>query len=145
MLLLYCKNTKLKAIHNKGCKFIVCLPVVAILQKYKIESNSQPYMRLKFLISVVAILQKYKIESNSQLFLYVKMFFRRCCYTAKIQNWKQFTTNKLSDINAHGLLLYCKNTKLKAIHNQHLVLYLYTSVVAILQKYKIESNSQHSK
>ena len=89
-------------------------------------------------------------------------------YTAKIQNWKQFTTLACNSCNAWCCVLHCKDTKLKAIHNdylfrqknQHVVFYTakiqnwkqFTTnpqtklqvqqLCFTLQRYKIESNSQ---
>ncbi len=60
--------------------------VVAILQKYKIESNSQQMYDFEIIGNVVAILQKYKIESNSQPITFTINPPLCCCYTAKIQN-----------------------------------------------------------
>ena len=65
--LCYCKDTKLKAIHNK--KMIV---------------------------------------NKKQFVVYA---------TAKILNWKQFTTLKIKRVDKYCCLCYCKDTKLKAIHN----------------------------
>ena len=89
-------------------------------------------------------------------------------YTAKIQNWKQFTTSDVVITSSLGCVLHCKDTKLKAIHNfdeigedvANVVFYTakiqnwkqFTTELSTamssrmlcftLQRYKIESNSQ---
>ena len=39
----HCKDTKLKAIHNSAYTSILRMVLCFTLQRYKIESNSQPY------------------------------------------------------------------------------------------------------
>ena len=139
-------------------------------------------------------LQRYKIESNSQLLIFIRHFFISCVshckdtklkaihnvplviakvgvvvfHTAKIQNWKQFTTNGYTfwyseqlcftlqrykiESNSQLLVgpsrlvrccvLHCKDTKLKAIHNQQVRPCNANKLCFTLQRYKIESNSQ---
>ena len=118
LLLLICKDTKLKAIHNLLELVIIIFPVVAYMQRYKIESNSQH-------------ISTYQTLSEG------------CCLYAKIQNWKQFTTYLWLAFQYFLLLLICKDTKLKAIHNNPENMQKNALVVAYMQRYKIESNSQH--
>ena len=68
------------------------MKVVAYMQRYKIESNSQPSGKSDIKSSVVAYMQRYKIESNSQHTIIDAKINDCCCLYAKIQNWKQFTT-----------------------------------------------------
>ena len=82
----------MKAIHNFADGILTVLGVVAYMQRYKIESNSQQQ------------------KTNNKT-------MRGCCLYAKIQNWKQFTTSGTSGRNGTRLMLICKDTKLKAIHN----------------------------
>ena len=63
-------------------------------------------------------LQRYKIESNSQP--YQRPWYDYLC-----------------------CVLHCKDTKLKAIHNEYLWKLLQLELCFTLQRYKIESNSQH--
>ena len=63
-------------------------------------------------------------------------------YTAKIQNWKQFTTWLTVLTVSHCCVLHCKDTKLKAIHNSLTILVFLMRLCFTLQRYKIESNSQ---
>ena len=63
-------------------------------------------------------LQRYKIESNSQ---------------------HPEQTNNIFN----GCVSHCKDTKLKAIHNQRGDLRINALLCFTLQRYKIESNSQH--
>ena len=114
-----CKDTKLKAIHNHLTNQILQNLLCFTMQRYKIESNSQLTMptfiapeccvspckdtKLKAihnyktvpcpLFKLCFTMQRYKIESNSQprmVFLFQSM----------------------------GCVSPCKDTKLKAIHNE---------------------------
>ena len=113
------------------------------LQRYKIESNSQlekcgsivsvscvlhckdtklkaihnSVKRITALSKLCFTLQRYKIESNSQLLVGPSRLVR-CC------------------------VLHCKDTKLKAIHNQQVRPCNANKLCFTLQRYKIESNSQ---
>ncbi len=68
---------------------------------------------------LVAICQRYKLESNSQLLMILTVI-------------------------AVGWLRYVKDTNLKAIHNVLVVVLALSVLVAICQRYKLESNSQHA-
>ena len=121
--------------------YSLCLP----MQRYKFESNSQLWRRvtksvtvvftyakiqiwkqfttIRHLVCVLALLclpmQRYKFESNSQL---IPLSSVRLCVVftyAKIQIWKQFTTNRKKPQIRGGCVYLCKDTNLKAIHNPH--------------------------
>ena len=167
---LHCKDTKLKAIHNYTkihTKITIVVFYTAKIQNWKQFTTEGVFYR--GFCELCFTLQRYKIESNSQL---CTSFSDKalCCvlhckdtklkaihntselcqrkdgvvfYTAKIQNWKQFTTISAEDVAAAGLcftlqrykiesnsqqvsqktfllvccVLHCKDTKLKAIHN----------------------------
>ena len=114
----HCKDTKLKAIHNCCRRIIRILRCVSHCKDTKLKAihNLQPYTYKR---GVVVF------------------------HTAKIQNWKQFTTNAVWLISGRmlcftlqrykiesnsqqnsrksnkstGCVSHCKDTKLKAIHN----------------------------
>ena len=114
------------------------------LQRYKIESNSQPCVQCTpCAIRCVSHCKDTKLKAihnkTIDLFLLPWVVF----HTAKIQNWKQFTTieggitlikklcftlqrYKIESNSQHYILWtcktqccvsHCKDTKLKAIHN----------------------------
>ena len=139
------KDTNLKAIHNTHHLFLFFSWLYYPIQRYKFESNSQHMMQILVMAEVVLSdtkiqiwkqfttclpissivltlyypIQRYKFESNSQL-------WRRNCKTyfvvlsdTKIQIWKQFTT--VIDLCILDGVLYYP-----------------------IQRYKFESNSQHT-
>ena len=89
---LHCKDTKLKAIHNRTGEHSLTIKLCFTLQRYKIESNSQLLSLFFFDEPLCFTLQRYKIESNSQL-------------------------NGTLEFHVMSCVLHCKDTKLKAIHN----------------------------
>ena len=62
-------------------------------------------------------MQRYKFESNSQQFMVSIIRFSVVFTYAKIQVWKQFTTVGCLDIAIISCVYLCKDTSLKAIHN----------------------------
>ena len=101
--------------------FYDCLPrslMLLIVQRYKNESNSQPFRRVLFSLMdafdsskiqkwkqfttelnltkkqvlMLLIVQRYKNESNSQLFTLLFLNTNDAFDSSKIQKWKQFTT-----------------------------------------------------
>ena len=140
----HCKDTKLKAIHNVPPTVPPTVPVVFHTAKIQ---NWKQFTTHGFIIGILSVLcftlQRYKIESNSQLPVILATSGLVVFHTAKIQNWKQFTTNltparltkslcftlqrykiesnsqqKLSGFQfLRGCVSHCKDTKLKAIHN----------------------------
>ena len=100
------------------------------LQRYKIESNSQHiFDDDKQHIGCVLHCKDTKLKAIHNHRYANNNWLRVVFYTAKIQNWKQFTT----DYGIWNLwwrcVLHCKDTKLKAIHNQILSLSLLLLVV----------------
>ena len=90
----HCKDTKLKAIHNQsGTEKISALVVfhTAKIQNWKQFTTSQGSLVKRLLLCFT--LQRYKIESNSQQPFHLELM-RVCCVS------------------------HCKDTKLKAIHNE---------------------------
>ena len=167
---LHCKDTKLKAIHNYSSRLADRPRVVfytAKIQNWK-QFTTQNYNTMMWRM-LCFTLQRYKIESNSQRDNFNKYRRESCVlhckdtklkaihnvwgqgcsvgqvvfYTAKIQNWKQFTTHSNNcacylqlcftlqrykiesnsqlavDVLSAAIscVLHCKDTKLKAIHN----------------------------
>ena len=166
----HCKDTKLKAIHNIytwGYPYIFVVFHTAKIQNWKQFTTHWFAFRCSY--SLCFTLQRYKIESNSQL-PWSLSYTGRCCvshckdtklkaihnmwqchlmtrfvvfHTAKIQNWKQFTTlcdtfisfdllcftlqrykieSNSQQISVSwntfiSCVSHCKDTKLKAIHN----------------------------
>ena len=140
-----CKDTNLKAIHNRSLAIFQVLFVVAIVAKIQIwKQFTTALTQLWWTTPLLLSLQRYKFESNSQHMTCSSDHVLRCCYrckdtnlkaihnrdspisttlvvvaiVAKIQIWKQFTTCWQS---------YCARYKL----------------LLSLQRYKFESNSQH--
>ena len=189
-----CKDTNLKAIHN----FMECVPydykLCLPMQRYKFESNSQRLVDYSSVYIVVFTyakiqiwkqfttytlscswrsrlclpMQRYKFESNSQQ-VTAKTTAKTVVFTyAKIQIWKQFTTISQALPPTSGCVYLCKDTNLKAIHNNKNKNKICASVVFTyakiqiwkqfttgvdksahgvplclpMQRYKFESNSQ---
>ena len=91
----HCKDTKLKAIHNEWRCFWLLWRVVfhtAKIQNWKQFTTSTIFLVLSG--ELCFTLQRYKIESNSQLLFCYYSFCHVVFHTAKIQNWKQFTTGR---------------------------------------------------
>ena len=141
---LHCKDTKLKAIHNTSPQevtislvvfytakiqnwkqfttiihlFIINQRLCFTLQRYKIESNSQRFLGYWPCTSCCVLHCKdTKLKAIHNSFVFHKQSMLVVFYTAKIQNWKQFTT------------LWSQNVR-------------YAPLCFTLQRYKIESNSQ---
>ena len=141
---LSCKDTHLKAIHNDALVHLCQHPVVFYLAKIHIWKQFTTSLLVSFASFLLfSILQRYTFESNSQPVALWLVAALRC-------------------------FLSCKDTHLKAIHNTHLGIYLFFSVVfylakihiwkqfttkirsertrqllfSILQRYTFESNSQ---
>ena len=189
----HCKDTKLKAIHNSLVCFPLFLFVV--FHTAKIQNWKQFTTTVKFVLyrqMLCFTLQRYKIESNSQhvtmpsddkiccvshckdtklkaihnFVRYFYFFWLVVFHTAKIQNWKQFTTNlrKLKHlyqlcftlqrykiesnsqpinnniIIINSCVLHCKDTKLKAIHNA--TFYVATIKLVVFYTAKIQNWKQ---
>ena len=137
------KDTNLKAIHNSICSHCLWMRLYYPIQRYKFESNSQlsasspsspsgciiryKDTNLKAIHNVVALnpklfalyypIQRYKFESNSQQ-------FNRACLLCP------------------GCIIRYKDTNLKAIHNNLLVVDAVLMLYYPIQRYKFESNSQ---
>ena len=140
----YCKDTILKAIHNRLSGRLFCAIVVTDIAKILFwkQFTTETY-KLADGRKLSLILQRYYFESNSQPFL-------NCAITLNCCHW------------------YCKDTILKAIHNNEYAEVLKNNVVTdiakilfwkqfttcclfttwwfelslILQRYYFESNSQ---
>ena len=126
------------------------------LQRYKIESNSQllwiGYVKQ---VCCVSHCKDTKLKAIHNLSEAVKSAQKVVFHTAKIQNWKQFTTTlqktshhvvlcftlqryKIESNSQHldeavirftGCVSHCKDTKLKAIHNYLCVIHTVYHVV----------------
>ena len=178
----HCKDTKLKAIHNTfalrqitalvvfhtakiqnwkqftthGSKGRTCQPLCFTLQRYKIESNSQRKPSVKRQANgCVSHCKDTKLKAIHNYWTYRVAKAEVVFHTAKIQNWKQFTTYvhdlrigtmlcftlqryKIESNSQHILIFYffifccvshCKDTKLKAIHNKFISILLPKDVV----------------
>ena len=139
------------------------------LQRYKIESNSQPlYVTCLPNASCVLHCKDTKLKAIHNKTLGWYCLSTVVFYTAKIQNWKQFTTTFVKHLGNISCVLHCKDTKLKAIHNATggwatlttvvfytakiqnwkqftttlFVPHMFNMLCFTLQRYKIESNSQ---
>ena len=110
-------NHKLKAIHNCERKRSRKWKGVSKIVKSQIESNSQPQ------------------EEPA----WIKM---GCVKDRQITNWKQFTTQVLTAMDALAVCQRSSNHKLKAIHNPARWLILPIGGVSKIVKSQIESNSQ---
>ena len=139
------------------------------LQRYKIESNSQQRTLSSYPHRhCVLPCKDTKLKAIHNSSRICSTFCSIVFYPAKIQNWKQFTTINLNISYVLYCVLPCKDTKLKAIHNDYkyfdngfaIVFYpakiqnwkQFTTLTPLcsnglklcftLQRYKIESNSQ---
>ena len=139
-----CKDTNLKAIHNRLEYNITTDTVVFTYAKIQIWKQFTTYTkRIVGYQELCLPMQRYKFESNSQLDVAICKTFRRCVYLckdtnlkaihndsihvfnrifvvftyAKIQIWKQFTTMTTSNKISYSCVYLCKDTNLKAIHN----------------------------
>ena len=93
----------------------LCLP----MQRYKFESNSQPsHIHYVVDIGCVYLCKDTNLKAIHNLIV-CKLLRKIVVFTyAKIQIWKQFTTGS-SWWFFHPCCVYlCKDTNLKAIHNQ---------------------------
>jgi len=183
----------LKAIHN--VLFVGAISCIVVVQRAKIQNWKQFTTRSKFSNFAIMLLfkeQRYKIESNSQqdgrapstpcrccskskdtklkaihnYFDVLVSSFRVVVQRAKIQNWKQFTTNSTL-LSEHNRLLFkeqrykiesnsqlisityhisdcccskSKDTKLKAIHNENTK--CEESLLVVVQRAKIQNWKQ---
>ena len=113
-----CKDTNLKAIHNSGMSLANSLQVV--YANAKIQIWKQFTTICKYITKADSLfmpMQRYKFESNSQ-------------------------PNIAQGGSVQCCLCQCKDTNLKAIHNN---IWLYSSLCWLfmpMQRYKFESNSQ---
>ena len=141
---LHCKDTKLKAIHNHFTLLVFLMRVVFYTAKIQNWKQFTTKLSVGIVFQPLCFtLQRYKIESNSQRLSSNILATSVVFYTAKIQNWKQFTTQRVGGllwlrlcftlqrykIESNSQLpsschicsiccvLHCKDTKLKAIHN----------------------------
>ncbi len=116
-----CKDTNLKAIHN-SCSASPRLPSVVLtyakiqIWKQFTTHNSQAPRPTKLCLPM----QRYKFESNSQRASAKDAVPNRCAYL-------------------------CKDTNLKAIHNETFEVFPSSKLCLPMQRYKFESNSQHIK
>ena len=140
----HCKDTKLKAIHNVQKSENFPTRLCFTLQRYKIESNSQQPIKSKPTpLGCVSHCKDTKLKAIHNKFNTCTLNQIVVFHTAKIQNWKQFTTEivgiSISErlcftlqrykIESNSQLIrrymvlqvrcvsHCKDTKLKAIHN----------------------------
>ena len=116
-----CKDTKLKAIHNLTLQALKQFAVVfanAKILNWK-QFTTVKYTQKNFTRCFCKCKDtKLKAIHNSPafVFLYEGVVFAN----AKILNWKQFTTILLWCIYKLSCFCKCKDTKLKAIHNDFL-------------------------
>ncbi len=88
-------------------------------------------------------MSKIQIESNSQQAAGIVQNTFSCVYHVKDTNRKQFTTTHGRRNRSSWLCLSCQRYKSKAIHNMRALFPAQLSVVFIMSKIQIESNSQH--
>ncbi len=158
-----CKDTNLKAIHNT--LVIAELSHLVVLTYAKIQIWKQFTTVLSSFVASALLclpMQRYKFESNSQQAWHCDEWRAVVLTYAKIQIWKQFTTNDKSgtfvlplclpmqrykfesnsqlqlNVNAArvGCAYLCKDTNLKAIHN--LTVELASAMPVVLTYAKIQ-------
>ncbi len=187
---IHCKDTNLKAIHNsieqtaKTSSDVQYTAKIQIWKQFTTVLPPQPELR-----AMCNTLQRYKFESNSQLSSRAKLRHNRCAihckdtnlkaihnwiathrggwvdvqYTAKIQIWKQFTTQYacrrqerwmcntlqrykfesnsqlIAQAAADGsrCAIHCKDTNLKAIHNTSILMAVQSRDVQYTAKIQI--------
>ena len=114
----HCKDTKLKAIHNTSALLEQHKMLCFTLQRYKIESNSQlRYVCKSYCSSCVSHCKDTKLKAIHNSKSCKDIVNAVVFHTAKIQNWKQFTTLNRHRKKNYRCVSHCKDTKLKAIHN----------------------------
>ena len=139
----HCKDTKLKAIHNKHWGSVITFTVVfhtAKIQNWKQFTTG--FFDHVSSICCVSHCKDTKLKAIHNSVLSGMAEKRVVFHTAKIQNWKQFTTATLPLFLFFCCVSHCKDTKLKAIHNFPTSLISMSALCFTLQRYKIESNSQ---
>ena len=113
------------------------------MQRYKFESNSQ-LMIVWFLVWLSCNIRCK--DTNLKAIHNVPRLFicqsRVAISDAKIQIWKQFTTDLLYYVQVGSCNIRCKDTNLKAIHNRKIWVVAKVKLQYPMQRYKFESNSQ---
>ena len=139
----YVKDTNLKPIHNLLQLLTLRNRIVSDTSKIQIWNQFTTLCSWHcFCCKLFLIRQRYKFETNSQPYAWGNV--SRCIVsdTSKIQIWNQFTTPRAVPFRAIYCFWYVKDTNLKPIHNRDNPPILFYQLFLIRQRYKFETNSQ---
>ena len=133
-----CKDTNLKAIHNKSCllksPFIVVLACVKIQIWKQFTTNARG---CTFIYRCLSLCKDTNLKAIHNLILQDCKCSTVVLACVKIQIWKQFTTVSTDLSGQTGCLSLCKDTNLKAIHNLFRLLLMVSKVVLACVKIQI--------
>ena len=134
--LLSCKDTKLKANHNRWRahdeKEMTVFYLAKILNWKQITTRLTSSRRA---IYCLLSCKDTKLKANHNCSSFNTLLIATVFYLAKILNWKQITTHCNYGRRFFNCLLSCKDTKLKANHNVIITMQVIPWLSFILQRY----------
>ena len=139
----YRKGTNFQANHNRWNQVQSCTPVVVATAKVQIFKQITTLGQdFGFTHELLLLPQRYKFSSKSQQLLWHCKVYIVVVATAKVQIFKQITTNFYRGRYLNRCCCYRKGTNFQANHNDLLVIVVSFVLLLLPQRYKFSSKSQ---
>ena len=114
----HCKDTKIKANHNRLVSCLPCRKLSKTLQRYENKSKSQPlvvWVSTNF--SCLRHCKDTKIKANHNHFFLYLLYYMLSKTLQRYENKSKSQLLSRSYAEAGRCLRHCKDTKIKANHN----------------------------
>ncbi len=139
----YRKGTNFQANHNCGGSLNINISLLLLPQRYKFSSKSQRHTVQPYPVQRCCCYRKgTNFQANHNIPGTRPRRPRVVVATAKVQIFKQITTERCISRRTVGCCCYRKGTNFQANHNWMMILFHYQLLLLLPQRYKFSSKSQ---